>query len=185
MSDLLDLPFHEARQQATPAEYVEASLRAIAARNAELNLFLHVSDAAEGALPVAIKDNIMVAGVPMMNGASTLKGYTPDVDATVVTRLLDAAHLLDTGAHDLDCLLEHFLIGAGAGVSFYQAKRIADELIQNGTASHASLGVQVGNDASADGAKIVDVAEFLRHPLGWAVVVVKSVNAPPRVGVWP
>src|SRR5262245_35507231 len=39
---------------------------------------------------VAIKDNVCVAGVPMMNGASTLEGYVPDVDATVVTRLLDA-----------------------------------------------------------------------------------------------
>src|SRR5579872_4751486 len=39
---------------------------------------------------VALKDNICVAGVPMMNGASTLEGYTPDVDATVVTRILDA-----------------------------------------------------------------------------------------------
>jgi amidase len=27
---------------------------------------------------VAIKDNVMVAGVPMMNGASTLEGYVPD-----------------------------------------------------------------------------------------------------------
>ena len=39
---------------------------------------------------VVLKDNICVAGVPMMNGASTLEGYVPDVDATVVTRLLDA-----------------------------------------------------------------------------------------------
>jgi amidase len=39
---------------------------------------------------VAVKDNVCVAGVPMMNGASTLKGYVPDVDATVVTRILDA-----------------------------------------------------------------------------------------------
>ena len=39
---------------------------------------------------VGIKDNICVAGVPMMNGASTLEGYVPDVDATVVTRILDA-----------------------------------------------------------------------------------------------
>jgi len=39
---------------------------------------------------VAIKDNVLVAGVPMMNGASTLEGYVPDVDATVVTRILDA-----------------------------------------------------------------------------------------------
>lgn len=39
---------------------------------------------------LAIKDNICVAGVPMMNGASTLRGYVPDIDATVVTRVLDA-----------------------------------------------------------------------------------------------
>ena len=39
---------------------------------------------------VAIKDNICVAGVPMMNGASVLEGYVPDIDATVVTRILDA-----------------------------------------------------------------------------------------------
>ena len=39
---------------------------------------------------VVLKDNVMLAGVPMMNGASTLEGYVPDIDATVVTRLLDA-----------------------------------------------------------------------------------------------
>lgn len=39
---------------------------------------------------VALKDNICLAGVPMMNGASTLEGYVPDIDATVVTRILDA-----------------------------------------------------------------------------------------------
>ena len=39
---------------------------------------------------VAIKDNVMVAGVPMMNGASTLEGFVPDVDATIVQRILDA-----------------------------------------------------------------------------------------------
>jgi amidase len=39
---------------------------------------------------VALKDNVCRAGVPMMNGASTLEGYVPDVDATIVTRLLDA-----------------------------------------------------------------------------------------------
>ena len=39
---------------------------------------------------VVMKDNICVAGVPMMNGAATLEGYVPDVDATVVTRVLDA-----------------------------------------------------------------------------------------------
>jgi putative serine protease PepD len=48
-------------------------------------------------------------------------------------------------------------IGLGFAIPVDQAKRISDELIQNGSASHASLGVQVGNDASVDGAKIVEV----------------------------
>lgn len=48
-------------------------------------------------------------------------------------------------------------IGLGFAIPVDQAKRIADELIQNGTASHASLGVQVSNDAMTDGAKIVEV----------------------------
>ena len=39
---------------------------------------------------IAIKDNVCVAGVPMMNGTATLEGYVPDTDATVVTRILDA-----------------------------------------------------------------------------------------------
>ena len=39
---------------------------------------------------IALKDNIMLAGVPMMNGSATLEGYVPDFDATVVSRILDA-----------------------------------------------------------------------------------------------
>ena len=38
---------------------------------------------------VAVKDNICVAGVPMMNGSQLLEGYVPEVDATVVTRILE------------------------------------------------------------------------------------------------
>lgn len=39
---------------------------------------------------IALKDNICLAGVPMMNGATVLEGYVPDIDATIVTRMLDA-----------------------------------------------------------------------------------------------
>ena len=39
---------------------------------------------------VAIKDNTCVAGVPMMNGSRILEGFVPDIDATVVSRILDA-----------------------------------------------------------------------------------------------
>lgn len=39
---------------------------------------------------VAVKDNIAVAGVPMMNGSRTVESFIPDRDATVVERLLAA-----------------------------------------------------------------------------------------------
>ncbi|MBN9463249.1 MAG: amidase [Burkholderiales bacterium] len=52
-----------------------------------------IQGAASGRLAgkrLAIKDNVCIAGVPMMNGASILEGYVPDGDATIVTRILDA-----------------------------------------------------------------------------------------------
>jgi amidase len=39
---------------------------------------------------IALKDNVCLANVPMMIGASILEGYVPEVDATIVTRILDA-----------------------------------------------------------------------------------------------
>ena len=48
---------------------------------------------------VVIKDNVMVAGVPMMNGASTLEGYTPEIDATIVDRILGAGGEIVGKAH--------------------------------------------------------------------------------------
>lgn len=39
---------------------------------------------------IAVKDNIALAGVPMRNGGALPENFTPDFDATVVTRILDA-----------------------------------------------------------------------------------------------
>ncbi|MEO8448429.1 MAG: amidase [Gemmatimonadota bacterium] len=61
-----------------------------------------VEGASQGKLKgktVVIKDNVMLAGVPMMNGAATLEGYTPDIDATVVERILDAGGVILGKAH--------------------------------------------------------------------------------------
>jgi Asp-tRNA(Asn)/Glu-tRNA(Gln) amidotransferase A subunit family amidase len=47
---------------------------------------------------IAIKDNVCVAGIPTMNGSNVLEGYVPDVDATIVTRILDAGReIVGTG----------------------------------------------------------------------------------------
>jgi amidase len=61
---------------------------------------------------VVLKDNICLAGVPMMNGASTLEGYVPDVDATVVTRILDAGGTIVGKAH-----CEYFCLSGGSHTS--------------------------------------------------------------------
>jgi amidase len=61
-----------------------------------------IEGAASGKLrgkTVVLKDNIMLAGVPMMNGSSTLEGYVPDIDATVVHRILDAGGTILGKAH--------------------------------------------------------------------------------------
>jgi putative serine protease PepD len=48
-------------------------------------------------------------------------------------------------------------IGLGFAIPVDEAKRVADELIATGKASHASLGVQIGTDANIHGAQIVAV----------------------------
>ena len=50
-------------------------------------------------------------------------------------------------------------IGLGFAIPVDQAKRIADELISTGKASHASLGIQVTSDKGTPGAKVVDVIQ--------------------------
>src|SRR4029077_6869065 len=65
---------------------------------------------------VAIKDNVCVAGVPMMNGASTLEGYVPEITATVVTRLLDAGATLAGKAH-----CDFFIFSGGSHTSAHGA----------------------------------------------------------------
>ena len=52
-----------------------------------------IKGAASGKLAgrrVALKDNVCLAGVPMMVGAAFLVGSVPDIDATIVERILDA-----------------------------------------------------------------------------------------------
>lgn len=60
-------------------------------------------------LRVAVKDNVMLAGVPMLNGSALFEGYVAEVDATVVTRLLAAGAEIAGKAH-----CENFCLSAGS-----------------------------------------------------------------------
>ncbi len=58
---------------------------------------------------IALKDTVCLAGVPMMNGSSIMEGYTPEIDATIVTRMLDAGATIVGKAH-----CENFCLSGGS-----------------------------------------------------------------------
>lgn len=58
---------------------------------------------------IAIKDTVCLAGVPMMNGSSIMEGFTPEIDATIVTRMLDAGAVIAGKAH-----CENFCLSGGS-----------------------------------------------------------------------
>ncbi|GHE01164.1 amidase [Defluviimonas sp. 20V17] len=74
-----------------------------------------VKGAPEGKLAgktVVLKDNVALAGVPMMNGSTTLEGFVPSADATIVTRMLDAGATILGKA-----TCEHFCLSGGSHTS--------------------------------------------------------------------
>ncbi len=102
MSDLLELPWPEARAQASSGELLAACLSAIDARNPKLNAFLHVNRAAAGGgLPIAIKDNIVTTGMPTTCASRILTGFMSPFDATAVARLRERGAVL-MGKTNLD-----------------------------------------------------------------------------------
>lgn len=54
---------------------------------------------------IVLKDTVCLAGVPMMNGSSVMEGYTPEIDATIVTRMLDAGAIIVGKSHCEDFCL--------------------------------------------------------------------------------
>jgi amidase len=76
-----------------------------------------IAGAPEGLLAgktVSYKDHIAVAGVPMSFGSFALEGFTPDFDATVVTRVLQAGGTI-IGKNVMNGLSGGFGTGGGIG----------------------------------------------------------------------
>ena len=74
-----------------------------------------VRGAADGPLRgkrIVLKDTVCLAGVPMMNGSSIMEGYVPEIDATIVTRILDAGGTIAGKAH-----CENFCLSGGSHTS--------------------------------------------------------------------
>ncbi|MFD2855295.1 amidase [Seohaeicola zhoushanensis] len=58
---------------------------------------------------IVLKDTVCLAGVPMMNGSSIMEGFTPEIDATIVTRMLDAGATIVGKSH-----CENFCLSGGS-----------------------------------------------------------------------
>jgi len=114
---------------------------------------------------VAIKDNIAVAGVQMMNGASTLEGYTPDIDATVVTRLLDAGATILGKAQ-----CEYFCLSGGSHTGAQGPVRNPHKLQHSSAGSSSGCAALVAN-GDVDLAIGGDQGGSIRTPASYCGIV--------------
>jgi amidase len=123
-----------------------------------------IKGAADGPLKgkkVAAKDNIMVAGVPMMNGCSILEGYVPEIDATVITRLLDAGAEIVGKVH-----CESYCISGGSHTGAKGAVHNPYKMGYSAGGSSAGSGVVVAL-GEADMALGGDQGGSIRMPSCW------------------
>jgi aspartyl-tRNA(Asn)/glutamyl-tRNA(Gln) amidotransferase subunit A len=119
VSELLDLPWSEARSEVSRREYVDACLRAIEAHDENVHAFLHVNENVEATtLPIAIKDNIVATNMPTTCGSQILRDFVSPFDATVVTRLRAAGASI-IGKTNLD----EFAMGSSTEHSSFGATR--------------------------------------------------------------
>jgi amidase len=125
-----------------------------------------IPGAAEGPLAgrsIGVKDNVCVAGIPMLNGSPIMEGYVPREDATVVTRLLDAgAEIVGKTAVPAFCF-------DGGGLTGYpdpQPTNPHDPAYLCGASSNGSAAVVV--TGQADLALGGDQGGSIRLPSSWS-----------------
>ncbi|SNR33217.1 amidase [Puniceibacterium sediminis] len=95
---------------------------------------------------VALKDNVALAGVPMTNGASTLAGFVPVADATIVTRMLEAGATIHGKA-----VCEYFCLSGGSHTS-------KPGMVHNPRKAGYSAGGSSSGSAALVGGGVVDMA---------------------------
>jgi aspartyl-tRNA(Asn)/glutamyl-tRNA(Gln) amidotransferase subunit A len=157
---------------------LEEALAAVGERNDELNVFLHVdAEAARDAarrvdervardgdagslagVPVALKDNLCVRGVPTTCSSRILEGWRPPYTATVVERLL-AAGAVPVGKTNLD----EFAMGSSTENSAFGPTRnpLAPDRVPGGSSGGSAAAVAAGMAALGFGS---DTGGSIRQP---------------------
>lgn len=114
---------------------------------------------------IALKDNIMLAGVPMMNGNAILEGYVPDIDATVVARILDAGGEIIGKVH-----CEDYCISGGSHTGAKGPVHNPHKMGYSAGGSSSGSGVVVAL-GEADMALGGDQGGSIRIPAAWCGIV--------------
>lgn len=140
--------------------------------------------AADGLLAgkrLAIKDNACVAGWPMMNGSRVLEGHVPEVDASVVTRVLDA------GGRILGkSVCENLCFSGGSHTSATGPVRNPhDPTRSTGGSSSGSAALVAAGEV--DMAIAGDQGGSIRMPAGWCGIygLKPSWGLVPYTGIFP
>ncbi len=145
----------------TAREVLEQSFAAIAERNQELNAFLYLDhDGARAAatavddavaagqdpgplagVPIGIKDNLAMRGIPTTCGSKILDGWKPPYTATVVERLL-AAGAVPVGKTNLD----EFAMGSSTENSAFGPSRNPHDVtkVPGGSSGGSAVAVAAG-----------------------------------------
>ncbi len=166
-----------------PSEVVDLYAQVIEAREKELNAFISLTleQAREQALqleknatgptspvwgvPLAVKDNIAVKGVPLTCGSRILLGYTPPYTATVMERLLRAGVLL-LGKTNMD----EFAMGSSGEHSYFGPTRnpLDPARVPGGSSSGSAAAVASGEALAALGS---DTGGSIRQPAAFTGIV--------------
>lgn len=127
-----------------------------------------VEGAADGPLAgmaVGLKDNIALAGYPLTAGSAVLEGFVPEIDATVVRRLLDAGATI-TGKNNMESLAHS---GAGDVSDFGTVTNPHDDrYLAGGSSSGCAAAVATGECDLAIG---TDQMGSVRIPASWCGIV--------------
>lgn len=130
---------------------------------------------------VGVKDNICVAGQPMRNGNRILESFIPDIDATVVTRILDAGGIIagKTVCEDL-CFSGHSHTSQPVPVR----NPLDPTRSAGGSSSGSGAAIAAGDVSMCLGA---DQGGSIRMPASWCGVVgLKATHGlVPYTGVFP